>query len=99
MNKIVPIVVVLLPILVSIKIAKDKRKDCNWTRADAANNIYGAILLILLSQFGPLILFKRIPDALSVVGVVSALLLWYGAYRMARGIYRKIDLRNAEAGR
>jgi hypothetical protein len=53
----------------------------------------GASLMILFSQF---VVFTR-AEPLSLVGIGSALLLWYGVYRLARAIYRKRDLTSENA--
>jgi hypothetical protein len=91
MSKIIPFLAVLLPILISIKIAKDRRKSCAWGLNEANGQMIGASLMILLSQ---LVVFTR-AEPLSLVGIGSALLLWYGVYRLARAIYRKRDLKHA----
>jgi hypothetical protein len=85
--------VVLLPILISVKIAKDRRKSCNWDDARALDQIIGAALMIFL---GLLAGFRR-ADPLSIFGIGRALLLWYGVYRLARAIYRKRDLKNEQS--
>lgn len=89
---------VLLPILIAVKIAKSRRKNCNWSRSEANSNIWLAVLLVLLSQLGLLVLFQRIPEPGSPASIASSLLLWYGVYLMARAVYRRLDLRtNGEA--
>jgi hypothetical protein len=86
--------VVLLPILVSIKIAKDRRKSCAWGRDEANSQIIGAGLMILLSQF---FVFYTRAEPLSIVGGALTLALWYGVYRLARAIYRTRDLKKEVA--
>jgi len=88
---LLPFLVVLLPILVSVKIAKDRRKSCAWGRDEANSQMIGSGLMILLSQF---FVFYTRAQPLSILGVVLALAFWYGVYRLARAIYRKRDLKN-----
>jgi hypothetical protein len=90
MGRIVVFLIVLLPILVSIKIAKDRRKTCAWDEAYTHNQWFGAFLMIALALLAGL----QRADALSIFGIGRALLLWYGVYRMARAIYRKRDLKS-----
>lgn len=93
MGRIVVFLVVLLPILVSVKIAKDRRKSCDWDNARATDQIVGAALMIFLALLAG---FMR-ADLLSIFGIGRALLLWYGVYRLARAIYRKRDLNSEKA--
>jgi len=91
-GRITVFLIVLLPILVSVKIAKDRRKNCAWRLDEANGQMIGASLMILLSQ---LVVFTRAAP-LSIVGIASALLLWYGVYRLARTIYRRRDLKDEQ---
>jgi hypothetical protein len=92
-GRIAVLLAVLLPILVAIKIAKDRRNSCTWNVAQTRDHGAGAFFMIALALLAG---FQR-ADALSIFSIGRALLLWYGAYRMARAIYRKRDLKN-EAG-
>lgn len=94
MNKIIPFVIVLLPILIAVKIAKNRRKSCAWPLNEVNGQMIGAGLMILLSQ---LVVFYSRAESLSPVGICMALLLWYGVYRLARAIYRRWDLKNEKA--
>ena len=89
MNPIASYVIVLLPILISIKPAKNKRKSCDWNSSTAANNAIAAGLMILLGLLAGL----QNADAFSVFGIGRALLLCYGICRLSRAIYRKHGLR------
>lgn len=93
MNKILLFLAVLLPILIAVKVAKNRRKSCAWGRDEANSQIIGAGLIILLSQF---FVFYMRAQPLSIVGVALTLALWYGVYRLARAIYRKRDLKNEQ---
>jgi hypothetical protein len=83
-------VIVLLPILISIKLAKDNRKSCDWSASMATNQAIAAGLMILLSLLAGL----WNADALSVFGIGRALLLWYGVYQLSRAIFRRRDLKS-----
>jgi hypothetical protein len=91
-GRITVFLIVLLPILVSIKIAKDRRKNCTWDEARSRDQGVGAFLMIALALLAG---FWR-ADAISILGIGRALLLWYGVYRAARVIYRIRDLKNGE---
>lgn len=93
MGRIAVFLVVLLPILIAVKIAKDRRKSCTWDESQAREQGAGAFFMIALALLAG---FWR-ADATSIFGIGRALLLWYGVYRMARVIYRKRDLKNEQA--
>jgi len=93
-GRIAPFLIVLLPILIAVKVAKDRRKSCTWPLYEAKGQMVGAGLMILLSQF---FVFYMRAEPLSIVGIGSALLLWYGVYRLARAIYRRRDLKKEKA--
>jgi hypothetical protein len=89
-NPIASYVIVLLPILISIKLAKDNRKSCDWSASTAANKTIAAGLMILLSLLAGL----QNADAFSVFGIGRALLLWCGVYQLSRAIFRRRDLKS-----
>jgi hypothetical protein len=88
-NPIAGYLVILLPILISIKLAKNKRRSCDWSSSRATDNAIAGGLMILLSLLAGL----QNADAFSAFGIGRALLLWYGIYRLSRAVYRKHDLR------
>ena len=95
MGRIAVFLIVLLPILIAVKIAKDGRKSCAWPLGEAKGQMVGAVLMIALSQVS-FLPWEGIPWFLRL-RIISASLLWYGVYRLARAIYRKRDLKNEKA--
>ncbi len=93
MGRILVLLAALLPILMCIKIAKDRRKSCTWNEDQTRDHGAGAFFMIALAFLAG---FYR-ADAISIFGIGRALLLWYGAYRMARALYRRRDLKNENA--
>lgn len=83
----------LLPVLISIKIAKDRRKSCTWTLQATTIQMIVAGLMIVPSEVVEFV--RAEPGPLVVIG--SKLLGWYGVYRLARAIYRRSDLKAVKA--
>ena len=83
----------LLPVLIAVKIAKDKRNNCHWPVDEANNKIIAAVLILILSQ---LIIFTP-AQPFSLLSIVCFALEVCGVYMLARAIYRKKDLANVPA--
>src|ERR1700680_3933531 len=96
MSRLIPFLAVLLPILISVKIAKNRRKNCVWDLDESNGQMIGAGLMLLLRLF--FAAYTR-AQPLSIGGIGLTLLLWYGVYRLARAIYRRRDLKNEISAR
>ncbi len=78
----------LLPALMAIKVAKDRRGSCNWSWDKAKSQAWISILVIALSQ---IVIFTP-TQPFSPLALLSLVAEIFGVYRLSRAIYRKKDL-------
>jgi hypothetical protein len=81
----------LVPVLVAIKVAKDRRGNCYWPLNKAKSQIWVSVMIILASQ---VVVFAP-AQPFSPLALLSILVEAFGVYRLSRAIYRKRDLAKA----
>jgi hypothetical protein len=87
---VISLIAPLLPVLIAIKVAMDRRSRCDWPLPKAKRQFWFAIFLIALSQ----VLVFTHPNAqpFSPMVLVELYLEVLGVYRLTRAILRKRDL-------
>ena len=89
MAEILPLLIVILPVLVVVKIGKDQSSSCKWDYAQSANKMLGGIFMTAAALIAGI--WKA--PLISIFGGARALLLWYGSYQLAKAIYRRRHIR------
>src|SRR6266478_22638 len=78
----------LIPVLVAVKVARDRRGSCSWPLDKVKSQMWVSILIIVASQ---VVIFTP-ARPFSPLALLSFVVEVFGVYRLSKAIYRKKDL-------
>lgn len=83
------------PVLILVKVARHRRARCAWSAARAKRRLWLGVTLIGSALLIPLLIHAA---PTSPIAISAWILVWVGAYQIAKAVYRKRDIKRAVPG-